>query len=245
MKIVSIIIITLLVVAYFIYNKENSSNYPQSVMNIIENGDEIQKSQLLSRVLINNESYDALSLLLTSKLAFERDRKEDATFLFNASQIRISADIKVFEPKGEGGSSPLNLLGALSSVFASKINVESMMNHHKYPALITRLKNWNPSYGGDYNPGWAYKNTPNLEQAKTTITQIKNERIGSISELALLFDDKTYFEAFLVYKNRFKNFITNKDNQEFKAKIRKAEETMLNIEKSKNVKGVMLRSKKN
>ena len=189
-------------------------------------------------ILANAERAPSANLFVSAAIMLDRERVEDAAFLFYAAQLRRRLDISRFPPSETGGNSPEVLLGALSQQIGGAVNPAAMRHPKELGAALDRIAAWTPATPKGYDPGWKYAERAPDAAVQSAFEANRKEFLDHFRPLATLLNKPEYFAAFKIVQDY--NFGTFEEMQKparIKAK-EEAERRMLAIEKELGIEGL-------
>jgi len=189
-------------------------------------------------ILANAHRAPAPNLFIAAAIMLERQRTEDAAFLFYAGQMRRRLDVAHFPPSDSGGDSPDVLLGALSQQIGAAVNPAIMRQPKKLSAALDRIATWTPASPKSYDPGWKFTRRTSDAAAQTAFEANRKDFLAHFRPIAQLLNRADYFAAFTIVQDY--NFSTAAEMQQparLKAK-EDAEKTMMAIERQLGIEGL-------
>ena len=189
-------------------------------------------------VLAHADRAPAGDLFTASAAMLNRQRLQDAAFLFYVAQMRRRLDIAHFPPKESGGDSPDVALMALSQQIGQAVNPAIMRQPKELGAVLDRVRAWTPVTPKNYDPGWKPLRRESDAAAQRAFEASKKDFLEHFGALVTLLNRPDYFAAFKTLQDY--NF-SNYGEMKKPARIHEreaAEKKMASIEKELGIEGL-------
>lgn len=201
--------------------------------NIHFSGTPAQQKQALDSVLAHTGDSETTSLLLAANTALKLKRLEDAGFLYNAAQIRRTADLARFPPLPEERDW-LQRMDALRIETGNHINTSLLDEPASYVRVVKRLSRWSCETGKGYLPSWRSQR----QNTDSDCRPVGKERVRAMQDVATLMAIPEYAEAAQLAKYYVTSSASVRSLPGLKARYQKALAEMQRIEQDKGLKGL-------
>lgn len=152
--------------------------------------DDICSSAVAAAAEIN-----AIELFKGAVTCAREENVADGHFLLILGQIRGMSDMTILEPLNEADA---QTVGELYSAIFYQFGGLGSPNFYRTPAnaemLEQRLRETDLTFFDDYDPGWRFKPTSNIDSYAQHITDTREKRIMEMRRHALLWQNDEYFE---------------------------------------------------
>lgn len=169
------------------------------------------ESLLISELLNGSYSEQAVDLVLETatrqpaivlreacRVAIEKDRVEDAAFLYYAAEIRDVSDQIRFPPASHDADGPFTNAGVSGDVLGRTIEKLISRTPSAYISLADRIRTWSPASSPDYTPQYEFMEHVVTQDDLDMIKMFEVERRQFLYSLASLMENSDYRAAFRI-----------------------------------------------
>lgn len=196
-------------------------------------GTPAQQKKALDSVLSQTAEAETTSMLLAANTALKLKRLEDAGFLYNAAQVRRSADLARFPPL-PAERDWLQRIDALRIESGNHINTRLLDDPASYARVVRRLSRWSCDTGKGYLPSWRSQRQNSDSDCRT----IAKQRVQAMQDVATLMAIPEYAEAAQLAKYYVTSSASVRNLPGLRARYQKALAEMQRIEQDKDLKGL-------
>jgi hypothetical protein len=137
----------------------------------------------------NVESSNGFVLFLGADSCLREGREQDGAFLSWAGQHRSVIDMLMFDPSAEERE---RVVAGLERRIAP---AELYRDEAAAARLIARLRDWRPRLVEGYDPGWARRANPNVENFDFFVGELKPTLVAQLEREVLLMRTDEYYAA--------------------------------------------------
>ena len=194
----------------------------------------------LTKILHETESHGAIVLFVSSAKALHENHVKDSAFLFYVARLRAQYDKLIFPPSQTGGDSQFTLIAALQSDLGQTLSPKIFDDPKALAGALALLETWKPTLGDNYDPGWSYLKRGDEREAQEQVKKRKALFLNAMNPISALLEDEKYFKAFTIVQDyHLKHGADRPSKSEFDVAV----DTMQQIEKAKNLKGLSASAK--